>query len=404
MSQTRSRKTMTARVTNCVLAILLFGCCVSAQTKIPPLRLSPSDLRSFAHFGSSIAIQADTLAIGAPAQADGKSGKVYVYHFDGASWLQEAELAASDASSEDQFGAALALQGDTLAVGAFEASPGLTFAGATYVFHRVNGVWTQAAELTASDGQEFASFGISVAISGKTVAVGALPGAEFETPAGVVYVFVNDGKTWSQQAEITNSDPSVLLFGVGLALHKDTLAIGAPVSTAVQGQFPGAAFVYTRQRGTWTEAATLVPSESSDMAQFGESMTTDGTTIVVGAPGLNSTGAAFVFTGSGGTWTQNAELLPADSNSAFGAVVALHGNELVVGAPSQNFQRGAAYLFTQTGSTWSQTQELHSPKPKQFSLFGAAVGLNSKFVFCGEPLANPRGNLAAGVAWVMGIK
>ncbi len=144
---------------------------------------------------------------------------------------------ASNPQENANFGVALALDGDTLVVGAPLGSGGNgnqnsgNPAGAVYVFTRSETAWTQQAQLVASPSSNGASFGTSVALSGDTLAVGA---ALDSNAAGAAYVFTRSGTTWSQQAEIKPSNPrDGALFGCSMALAGDTLAVGATPATGL---------------------------------------------------------------------------------------------------------------------------------------------------------------------------
>ncbi len=217
---------------------------------------------------------------------------------------------------------------------------------ATPVFGiRADAAPIQQAELTASDGTSGDDFGISVAISGSTAVVGA-PYRNGNT--GAAYVFVRSGETWSQQAELTASDgASGDWFGSSVAISGSTIVMGAPgknVST-------GVAYVFVGSGATWSEQAELTPSPIA--AIFGVSVAISGSTVVVGSPSyLGIPGTAFVFVRSGTTWSQRAELTAPSGGTVgdhFGASVAISGPITVVGADGEKSETGAAYVFVRSG-------------------------------------------------------
>jgi len=326
--------------------------------------IKASNAESFARFGSGVALSGDgdTLAVGAQSEnsaATGingnqvndcsttsvncatSSGAAYVYTRSGAVWSQEAYVKASNTGSNDLFGVSVALSrdGNTLAVGAPGEASGVTGvltgsvseattlnaapgSGATYVFLRTApGTWSQQAYVKASNTGFNDNFGNSVALSsdGNTLAVGA----PFEdsgttgvgsTPnesagdAGAAYVFTRSGSDWSQQAYVkaSNTGPNNW-FGWALALSRDgnTLAVGAPFenggATAIGGDqvndcgsgapinclpSSGAAYVYIRSTGTWTHQAYVKASNTENLDRFGWTIGVngDGNTLAVGAP------------------------------------------------------------------------------------------------------------------------
>jgi len=360
------------------------------------------------HFGAALALDGDTLVVGGnlessaapgvdPAdQADNslsQSGAVYVFGraADG-TWSQQAFLKASNPDAEDWFGFAVALSGDTLAVGAPHESsapdrgPGdnsVTHSGAVYIFARsASGEWRQEAFLKAPVAGVNASFGCSVALEGGTLAVGALqessaqpgvnppPGDGVAPASGAAYVFTRapDG-TWAQQAFIKASNPDANdLFGFTLALSGDTLAVGAEgeSSSATGVNAPaalqadnsarnsGAVYVFQRSQATWAQQAYIKASNTGTGDVFGTFIALSGDTLAVGAPaedsggtGVNpaqgdnaadNSGAVYVFTREApATWSQKAFLKGWNSVSGdrFGAV-ALGDNILAVGATGES--------------------------------------------------------------------
>jgi hypothetical protein len=220
-------------------------------------------------FGVSVALSGDTLAVGAYAEdsngigvnsaAEGdnsaiNSGAVYVFSRSAGAWSQQAYVKASNTGADDQFGTQVALSGDTLAVGAWaEDSNGIgvnsvaegdnsaTNSGAVYVFSRSAGAWSQQAYIKASNTGASDFFGVSVALSGDTLAIdaqgedsngigvnSATEGDNSAINSGAVYVFSRSAGVWSQQAYIKASNTGADdQFGARVALSGDTLAVGA---------------------------------------------------------------------------------------------------------------------------------------------------------------------------------
>ena len=347
--------------------------------------LKASNAEAFDQFGASVAIAGDTLVVGARFEdstaAGGEAnntassaGAVYVFTRSGISWSQQAYLKASNAEADDQFGASVAIDGDTIVVGALneastaaggEANNSASGAGAVYVFTRSGLSWSQQAYLKASNAEANDQFGASIAIDGDTVVVGASNEASTAaggqannsaSGAGAVYVFTRSGLSWSQQAYLKASNAEANdQFGASIAIDGDTVVVGASneASTAAGGQAnnsasgAGAAYVFTRSGLSWSQQAYLKASNAEAFDQFGTSVAIAGDTIVVGALNEASTaaggevnnsasgaGAAYVFTRSGLTWSQQAFLKAsnAEANDQFGASVAIDGDTVIVGA------------------------------------------------------------------------
>jgi nucleoside-specific outer membrane channel protein Tsx len=341
--------------------------------------LTASDGASGDDFGSSVAISGSTAVVG--ADTPNATGAAYVFVRSGTTWSQQAELTASDGASGDQFGHSVAISGSTAVVGEPYKNNGT---GAAYVFVRSGTTWSQQAELTASDGTTDDFLGWSVAISGSTVVVGE---STCCSATGAAYVFVRSGTTWSQQAELTASDGTFDDgFGHRVAISGDTVLVGALGKNSATG----AAYVFVRSGTTWSQQAELTASDGASGDQFGSSVAISGSTAVVGAPiKKNTIGAAYVFVASGTTWSQQAELTASDGFGElfFGNSVAISGSTVVVGAPSSN-GTGAAYVFVPSGTTWSQQAELTASDGVSGDFFGDSVAISGRTAVVGAPFKN----------------
>lgn len=208
------------------------------------------------------------------------------------------------------------------------------------MFVRNGATWTEQAKLLASDGAAGVYFGLSVAISGDTVVVSTLT-------TGSAYVFVRNGTTWTEQSKL----PAVSgdICGRHVSLSGDTAVCSDEAAD------PGDVYVFQRVGAVWTKQAKLVASDAAFQQEFGTSVSLSGDTVVIGSPGDNGlaekSGTAYVFTRSGGVWTEQNKLLAVNAtlNSAFGTSVGLSGTTAMVGAPftsDPKFESGAAYFFS----------------------------------------------------------
>ena len=165
-------------------------------------------------------------------------------------------------------------------------------------------------KLLASDKADYDSFGRSVVLDGDTAVIGAYRSDDSGTTwNGAAYVFTRVGGIWTEQAKLLASDKADDdLFGSSVALDGDTAFIGAPSEDDSGTTNNGAAYVFTRVGGIWTEQAKLLASDKADQGWFGRAVALDGDTAVIGA----ENGAAYVFTRVGGIWTEQAKLLASD--------------------------------------------------------------------------------------------
>src|SRR5262245_38472503 len=330
------------------------GDIVIAPTLSQEAKLTAGDAASDDQFGAAVAISGETAVIGAPVDdtaAGPNAGSAYVFVRSGTGWSQQAKLTASDASAGALFGFSVAVAGDTVVVG---ASGDNMLAGSAYVFARSGTSWSQQAKLTASDAASGDRFGDAVGISGDTVVVGASDAA---SDAGAAYVFVRSGTSWRQQAKLTASDAAAFdLFGRALAVTGDSAVIGVVSDATAAGTNAGSAYVFVRSGTSWSQQAKLTASDAAAFDTFGLSVAVSGDTAVVGAISDDTdagpdAGSAYVFARSGTSWSQQAKLTASDAAASdqFGRAVAVSGDTAVVGAPFDDTIAGSVYLFVRSG-------------------------------------------------------
>jgi len=350
------------------------------------------------HFGYSVALDGDTVLVGAYADSVGANvsqGSAYVFTRSGNTWTQQAKLTADDGASYDFFGTSVALDGETALVGAYRDDVGANMdEGSVYVFTRIGTTWTQQAKLVASDGAAGDWFGYSVALNGDTALVGACTTGTI-SQQGSAYVFSRSGTTWTQQAKLMPGDGVPRnFFGISVALDGNTALVGAYGDDVGANFSQGSAYVFTRSGNTWTQQAKLVASDGAPIDYFGASVALDGNTALVGAygddVGANSDqGSAYVFTRSGATWTQQAKLVAGDGAEGdfFGTSVALDGDTALVGAYTDNvganFSQGSAYVFARSGTTWTQQVKLAADDGEAYDYFGWSVALDGDTALVG---------------------
>lgn len=260
--------------------------------------------------GQSVAVDGERVVVGAPYDdvkvAGGTGvdrGSVEVFRRAGAVWQHEATLTAPEQDAARYFGASVALEGETIAVGApfYDGAAGLA-QGAVYVFEREGQGWILRARITADDGAAGDSFGSSVAVADGTLAVGALADEEAAGAyQGSVSVYVGVGAVWNRQAKLVDSDagPGDSL-GVCVTIEGDTIATGAFFDDGPGGYAQGSVSVFVRSNGAWSQQAKLTAIAGAALDLFGQSVALEGDTLVVGAhfddnaAGLNQ-GSVTVF-------------------------------------------------------------------------------------------------------------
>ena len=374
--------------------IVATGLGIIAQTPVSEARLTPGDTTYFQQFGSALAADGETIVVGAPADNPlglYNAGAAYVFARAGDAWTEQAKLVAADAADCSQFGYAVAIHGNTILIGAHYDS---SSAGAAYVFTREGNTWTQQAKLTPTDATEGKEFGCAVALEGDRLVVGAMADGEGGYTAGAAYVFERAGAVWSQQAKLRSdaAQPGDL-FGFAVALAGDTVVVGSPFDDDV-GIDAGAVHVFVRTDSGWGLQAELFPSDPATSDVLGWSVAIDGNKVLAGAPLKSGTaefaGAAYVFSRAGSVWTAEAKLVPADAqaNDYFGYALALRGSTAAIGAPLDNSQgddAGATYLFRCAGTSWNQECELSAKDVQPWDQFGYSVALADSLLAVGAP-------------------
>ena len=233
-----------------------------------------------------------------------------------------------------------------------------------------------------------AEFGTSVAIDGDTALVGAdrAPGSTSafgpRSFKGEAYVFERSEGTWGFSTALTASDTAEGdHFGLSVALDGDTAVVGAPLHDARGISNSGAAYVFSRSGGTWSLEQKLVAGDGMYFGRFGNVVDVSGTTILVG-----HSKAVYVFTRSDSGWVQEAKLTTTDTtfDDYFGKAVAVDGDLAFVGAPTgvSTTVNGAVYVFERTGSGWMQRARLR-PDTRTRGNFGESIALSGDLALIG---------------------
>jgi hypothetical protein len=388
-------------------------------------RQTASDGAANDSYGYSVAATDDTVVIGAYLDGFGggvRQGSVYVFSRSSDDWTWQQKLTAFDGASEDRFGHSVAINGDTLVVGAPYDTTGTTYYhGSAYVFTRSNGVWSFQQKLTANDGAAYDQFGYSVAISGDTVVAGAFSD-DIGTKAdqGSAYVYVRSSGVWSFQQKLTDNDGQAMdQFGVSVAISGNTIIAGAPLDDLAEKD-AGSACVFVRSGTAWAQTQKLSGVNSAGSYPgdlFGLAVAISGDTAIIGAPffdtfGRVNQGLAVAYVRSSGFWVYKGYLTANDgeADDRFGSSVVINGDTALVGAhfddigtpAGVNLDQGSAYLFTWSGTTWAPRQKFTAKGGAAREYFGQAVALSGDRAIVGAPHAKIGANLSQGAVYVFG--
>lgn len=354
--------------------------------------------------GRSVALEDDILVVGAPFGTNlTYAGSATVFARGAGGWLEQTNLAPLPADGTWAFGYAVALSGTNLVVGALEYLPTNQNSGSAFVFTSDGTNWLRQQRLQPSDGAPDDQFGAAVAMNGETIVVGAPLRDEGSTNDGAAYVFVREGGAWAQQAKLLATVPQTnAFFGGAVALDGDTTFISAPQGAGLSAEDrPGEVHVFTRSGSTWSFRQKLTSPSQFPRDLFGASVAVRNDTLVIGAPGIIPTGpppdanfgkrTAYVFARSGNHWIERQRLTSADLApfDIFATSVGVAEDYVVVGAPhSWPFSatpRDAAYGFQRSGSQWQQSLRMTPTTPQLMGAFGFALAADGGTLAVGAP-------------------
>lgn len=387
----------TARIGSILIAGQTFTVNQSAATGAPivPVKISSADSSLSDFFGNSVSISGSAAIVGANGHAVGGNddqGAAYIYMNNGTSWVlqQKLTMPAGDAQAAAQFGYSVAISGDTVIVGSpTQDNAANVDQGAAYVYVRSGTTWTFQQRLRQSDGAAGDNFGWSVAIDGDTAVVGAyLDDESVYTNCGSAYAYLRTGTTWAEESRMVSSErTSNSQMGYSVGISGATIIIGARFAqSSTSSPDFGSAYIFTPAGGSpriWTQRSILTAPQRGAGDQFGFSVGVSGNTALVGARfddvGSNADqGSAYIFSGSGNTWSFQRQLIANDgiANDEFGNAVSINGDRLVVGAPQNSSRNGKAYLFTGIGANWTQLPVVVAPDGSPNDLYGSSVAIN----------------------------
>lgn len=427
-----------------LLSLLFIPLLPMAQTFSEIIKAVASDREDSDRFGYAVDIAGNYAVVGAYGDDFGavnpNMGSAYIFEKEGlGDWTFVQKISNSDQDDYDRFGWSVAIDSNYIIVGAYAEdhddsdANNLSKAGSAYIFERNEaGVWNEISKLVPADRAAGDEFGWSVDISGTTAIVGAhfeshdLISENYIHHSGSVYIFNRSGDgTWVQSQKIIASDRSADItdpdgttedlsdqFGQAVAIDNNYLIVGAHQNDyATEGTSPlsqaGAAYVFERIDEVWVEVDKLVSSDRALNDKFGFTVAINGNNAVVGAPfeddnnvgteTLTNAGSAYLFTRSGGSWVETQKISASDRaiGDRFGWDVAVHNDQIVIGASEANTDEdgaaaltdaGALYVFNYSvdGDTWNETSKIDASDRKAGDLFGSSVAIYENWILAGS--------------------
>ncbi|MFT5154319.1 MAG: hypothetical protein ACI841_004326, partial [Planctomycetota bacterium] len=300
-------------------------------------------------------LQGDEVFLGTPI-GDGvvlDSGTVVIFDYDGVTWSEAQTLSVLSGADGDFFGRSLAVDGDFALIGAPRTDGIGANSGSAFVFERIAGVWTQVQELLASDATSGDQFGWALDLDGDTAVIGAWGQDAGGTDSGAVYVFERSGGSFAEVQKLTPSDAPSGQFGWTVRVDGDWVVVGAALDDEAGFQ-GGAAYVFGHSGASWVEHQKLIPVDAAIGDKFGTTIELDGARFLGGAAtadhGGNGAGTVYVYQLEGALWRRRARLTASDAEAGdrFSRYMDLDGNRALIGAIHEDdngADAGAAYIF-----------------------------------------------------------
>ncbi len=405
MRITRNRKFLIGAA----LSLLFFIILGNNTFAITEVKLLATDGAAEDQFGDSVSISGNVALVGAEGDDDKgiDSGSVYVFRWNGSSWVEGPKLLASDGAAGDQFGQSVSISGDVALVGAPEEDNNSP--GKAYVFRWNGSNWVEGPKLLASDGAAGDNFGQSVSISGDVALVGAEGDDDKGDWSGSAYVFRRDGNSWGEEQKLIAPDGAAQDgFGGSVSISGDVALVGAYNGDG-NSTDSGSAYVFRWDGRSWVEEQELIASDGATDDGFGGSVTISGDVALVGAseeekdlPDAGS-GMAYVFRWDGNSWGQEQKLLASDgaAGDQFGQSVSISGDLALVGAEQIEFVlgKGKAYIFQWNGSSWVELEKLIASDGAIGDRFGYKVSISGNMALVGASGDDDKGS-GSGSAYI----
>jgi len=379
---------------------------------IPQAKLTNPEPEAYEWFGASVSLDGGRALIGCSNDSLGSLtnvGSVYVYVREGSSWVLEAKLSNPTPAASEFFGINVSLDGDLALVGAWSdfSESGIP-TGSALLFKRTDSQWSLENLFTHPNGRGPHAFGVSVAVDGQSVLIGASSDRVVGTNGGSASVFTRTDTSWTSDGFLTvEAGEAGNRFGHSVCLRENVALVGVPCEDRAGGVDAGGVYVFARYEAGWNLETILTDSEGGANDQFGSSLSFDGTYCIVGVPfddtsAGNDAGSAWIFVRPGRQWLQRVKVLDpeAATGDRFGSSVFIQGDTAIVGVPGDDTtaggDSGSASVFFRSGSAWPRQARILDPGGAPGDNFGASVALQSDTALIAAPLDNTTRGTDAG--------
>ncbi|BDX06176.1 FG-GAP repeat protein [Planctobacterium marinum] len=364
------------------------------------------------YFGYSAAIDGNTLLVGA-YKADINqimdAGAAYVYVLNDNAWHQQAKLVAAPFFAEDTTGGNVALNNDIAVLGVIGRDDKGKDAGAVIVFERHGDSWQQTQIITAPDAKPGDAFGQSISLTENHLVIGAPRSDAMGENSGAAYIYKRESDAWQYQTKIKASDGAAGdLFGISIAIDGETIVVGADLHDE-KAENAGAVYVYVLDHDNkWIQEAKLIADDAGDTDIFGVRVAISGNVALVSARrddvegiGIDA-GSAYIFERNGRKWTQKVKLTSPDgqADDRFGRGVALSGDKAIISAmnhDAKGIDTGAVYVYEKVSGNWQFTSKITANKSFANDRFGWNIGLSGNKAVIVSPNHDAKGENSGAV-------
>ena len=368
------------------------------------------------YFGYDVSIDGNTALVGAfKADIDGviDAGAAYVYLLGDNGWKKQAKLFAEPTFADDTLGGKVALKNNVAMLGVSRRDDKGKDSGAVVSFEREVNTWKQRQIFTAPDAKPGDAFGQSITLTKNHLVIGAPRNDALGNDAGAAYIYKRENDTWRYQTKITASDGVTGdLFGISVAIDGNTILVGADLHDE-KAENAGAVYVYVLEENKWKQEAKLMASDGGKTDIFGVRVALSENTALVSARrddteelGIDA-GSAYIFVRDGSTWTQQAKLTSPDgqADDRFGRGVALSSDTAIISAMNHDANgsnTGALYVYKKDSGGWRYSSKLVAKSSMPDDKFGWNVGLSNDVAIIATPNHDAKGK-ESGAVYIQGL-
>jgi FG-GAP repeat len=378
---------------------------------LPGIERAPDSVGAADYFGFSVDISGNYAVAGAPPdKVNGVvRGSAYVFERVNNSWIQTARLIANDGAANDEFGYAVSISGDYIAVSAYGDNTSVVDNhGSVYIFHRVAGVWTQEFKIRPGDFAEEDNFGWSISISGDNLIVGSISddnGAIANT--GSIYFYQRSGTTWTQLNKFYRPGfQAQEFFGITVRMEGDYAIASCSSADVGANVNAGVVCIYVYGGGTWN-FQTSINNPANNTTGFGRSVDINSNYAVISRTGTGgSYGFVYTYARTGSTWNFAGQLYNMSVGGGFGLSIGLSGGYLLVGDYLNG--RRSAYLYKMRPNTtaWDYVREISFSSPAAgydqvlYQPGADIVAISGDHCIFGNPVSNANGEQSGNILFL----